>query len=399
MAETTATGTPPTPAPSARPPWWRNVRILRIGFQVVFLVVVVSFVLWLLDNLFVNLDRVGLDTSFDFLDQPAGFQVAGSGFRPSQPVRDVLVVGFLNTVRVAAVGIVLATILGIVVGVASLSANWLVRKVATVYVEVLRNLPPLVVIIFVFFAVVLQFPQIQEARDLGGILLISNHTIALAAPSLDGSSGSTFAAVALLGVVAGLVMAWWRTRRFVATGEPHHRVLYGGGLALGVIVVAWLVLGRPLVLDRPEVVGFQVEGGWTMSANYFALLIALSVYTASYIAEVVRGSVQAVHAGQSEAAEALSLSSFQRLRFVVLPQAFRIAVPPIANQYLNLTKNSSLAIAIAYAEFTLVTKTVIGNGNPAPQSFLILMAGYLFLSLVISLGSNLVNRRFQLVSR
>jgi general L-amino acid transport system permease protein len=395
MAESTTTDAPTR----ARPPIWRNVRVLRAVFQVVFLVLVVGFVWWLIDNLLVNLDRVGLGTSFDYLDQPAGFQIAGSDFRPTQPVRDVLWVGFLNTIRVSAVGIVLATLLGIVVGVAGLSANWLVRKVATIYVEVLRNLPPLVVIIFVFTAVVLQLPQIQESTDVGGLLLLNNNTIGVASPALVGDSTGLFVVVCLLALVAGVGVAIWRTRRFVATGEPHHRVLYGGALTLGIIVVAWLALGRPLELDLPVVDGFQVDGGATMSANYFALLIALTIYTASYIAEIVRGSIQAVHRGQTEATQALSLSDLQRLRFVVLPQAFRIAVPPLANQYLNLTKNSSLAIAIAFAEFTQVTKTVIGNGNPAPQSFLILMAGYLFLSLVISFLSNIVNRRLQLATR
>lgn len=395
MAATTTTDAPR----QERPPFWRNVRVLRAVFQVVFLVLVVSFVWWLLDNLLVNLDRVGIDTSFDYLDQPAGFQIAGSDFRPTQPVRDVLWVGFLNTIRVAAVGIVLATLLGIVVGVAGLSANWLVRKVATVYVEVLRNLPPLVVIIFVFTAIVLRFPQIQESTDLGGVLLLNNNTIGIASPALVGDSSGLFVVICLLALVAGIALAVWRTRRFVVTGEPHHRVLYGGGLTLAIVAVAWLALGRPLELDLPVVDGFQVDGGATMSANYFALLVALTIYTASYIAEIVRGSIQAVHRGQTEASQALSLNELQRLRFVVLPQAFRIAVPPLANQYLNLTKNSSLAIAIAFAEFTQVTKTVIGNGNPAPQSFLILMAGYLFLSLVISFFANIVNRRLQLVSR
>ena len=400
MAEATEpTATPGPDARSRRPPLWRDVRVLRAVAQVAFLGAVIGFLAWIADNLLVNLDRVGLNTSFDFLDQPTGFQVLGSDFRASQPVRDVLLVGLRNTISVAAIGIVLATILGVVVGVASLSRNWLVRKVAMVYVEVLRNLPPLVVIVFTFTAVILRLPRIQEASEWGGWAVLSNRTIGIAAPRLEGDGRSSFVLVLLVAAVVALAVGVWRTRVFAATGSPHRRVLWAGAVFLILAGSGWLLLGRPLVVDRPEIVGVQVEGGWGMSANYAALLIALVIYTASYIAEIVRGSVQAVHRGQSEAAHALALTEVQRLRYVVLPQAFRIAVPPMANQYLNLTKNSSLAIAIGFAELTQITRTVIGNGNPAPQAFLLLMLAYLGLSLVIAAVTNLVNRRLQLVNR
>jgi general L-amino acid transport system permease protein len=393
-----------TPSPSggvraSRPPLWRDVRVIRIALQVGFAVLVVAAISFLYSNLVTNLQRQGIRTDFGFLDQPAGFQILGSGFRPAQPVRDALWVGFRNTVAVASVGIVLTTILGIVVGVASLSTNWLVRKAATVYVEILRNLPPLITIVFVFYAVILPLPQISSpAIWFDGLAIWTNRTISFAAPTLAPDSGGFLAAVAV-GLVLAAGVWWWRTARNVRTGEPHHRVAYAAGVVVVVAVVAWLATGRPLGIDRPEVAGRQLAGGWSMSANHAAVLYALVIYTASYIAEIVRGSIQAVHRGQTEAALALGLSSFARLRFVILPQAFRIAVPAIANQYLNLTKNSSLAIAVAYAELTQVTFIVIGNGNPAPQSIFILMMSYLFLSLVIALFTNLVNRRFQLVTR
>ena len=359
-----------------RPPPWRDVRVLRVVLQVLFALGVVALVTWLVQNLISNLEAVGLSTDFSFLDQPAGFQILGSDFRASQTVREAFLVG-----------------------VASLSSNWLVRKSANLYVETLRNLPPLIVIVFVFSAVILRLPRIQEAADWLGLAIISNRTIGITAPALEGDSAGAYALVLLVALVVGIALAVWRTRVNVATGAPHHRVLWGVGVFLGIGVVGWVVLGGPLVLDHPQIVGVQIEDGWAMSANYAALLLALVVYTASYIAEIVRGSIQSVPRGQTEAASALALTSFQRLRFVVLPQAFRIAVPPMANQYLNLTKNSSLAIAIGFFELTQTTFTVIGNGNPAPQSIVILMLAYLMLSLIISAITNLANRRLQLVSR
>lgn len=375
------------------------MRVLRVVLQVAFLVAVVGLVRWLFTNLVDNLEASGLRTDFDFLDQPAGFQILGSDFRASQTVREALLVGFKNTISVAAIGIVLTTILGVVVGVASLSSNWLVRKAATLYVEALRNLPPLIVIVFFFSAVILRLPRIQEATDWAGLVIISNKAIGLVGVAFDGDGAGAFRLLLAAALLLAVALWVWRTRVNARTGAPHHRLLWAGGAVLGIGVVGWLALGQPLVLDRPQVVGVQVEDGWVMNANYAALLIALVVYTASYIAEIVRGSIQAVPKGQGEAAGALGLTRWARLRFVVLPQAFRIAVPPLANQYLNLTKNSSLALVIGFFELTQTTFTVIGNGNPAPQSILILMAGYLFLSLVIAAVTSFVNRRLQLVGR
>jgi general L-amino acid transport system permease protein len=375
------------------------VRVLRVALQVVFLVAVVALLRWLFTNLVDNLQAIGLRTDFGFLDQPAGFQILGSDFRASQTVSEALWVGFWNTVSVAVVGIILTTVLGVVVGVASLSSNWLVRKAATLYVEALRNLPPLIVIVFFFSAVILRLPRIQEATDWAGFAIISNKAIGITGLAFEGDGAAAFRLVLLSAFLVAVALWVWRTSVNARSGAPHHRVRWAGGALLGIGVVGWLALGRPLVLDRPEVVGVQVENGWVMNANYAALLIALVVYTASYIAEIVRGSIQAVAKGQGEAAGALGLSRWARLRFVVLPQAFRIAVPPLANQYLNLTKNSSLALVIGFFELTQTTFTVIGNGNPAPQSILILMAGYLFLSLVIAAITSLVNRRLQLVGR
>jgi general L-amino acid transport system permease protein len=383
---------------AVRPPPWRDVRILRAFLQVAFLAAIVAAAWYLYGNLTSNLRRQGITTGFDYLDQPAGFAIQYSPFRPSQTVREAIYVGIRNTAAIAAAGIALTTVLGVIVGVARLSTNWLVRKAAAVYVETLRNLPPLLVILFMNFAIVLELPQIQEARDVLGHLVVSNRQLAVTS-FVAGDGIVTFALLVAVALAAAGAVARWRSRRSDATGERHHRVLWGGTVFLAIAVPAYLLLDGPVALSRPAVEGRAVEGGIAMGAPFAAVLVALVLYTASHVAEIVRGSIQAVPKGQTEAASAVGLSDLQRLRFVVLPQAFRIAIPPMINQYLNLTKNTSLGIAIGFTEITALTFIIIGNGNPAPQSILLLMAIYLFFSLVISALSNLVNRRLQLVER
>jgi general L-amino acid transport system permease protein len=382
-----------------RTPPWRDVRVLRAVAQLVAVAAVVSVVGFLYDNVRARQRALGIPQDFDFLDQPAGVNIAYSDFSPGQPVRDALAVGVKNTLLVAVVGMALTLVLGTLLGVARLSANWLVRQAATLYVETLRNLPPLLVIIFVNAAVVLgALPRIRESIDVGGLLILNNRELAVASP-VDRGGAATFVLLLAAGAVLAGLVAWWRTRRFEASGEPHHRVLWGAATLLAVAAGAYAALGGPVDLSRPEVGARSVSGGVAMSTGYAALLTGLVLYTASHVAEIVRGSVEAVPIGQNEAATALGLSDLQRLRHVVLPQAFRIAVPPIINQFLNLTKNTSLGIAVGFSEVTLITRQVIGNGNPAVQAVILLLGIYLVISLVVSLLANVVNRRLQLVER
>ena len=378
----------------SRPAPWRDVRVLRIAFQAAFVVAVGAFVLWIVDNTVGNLRRRGIVTNFDFLDQPAGFRIPGSDFRTSQSIGDAILVGVETTMKVSALGIVLAFLLGVFVGVARLSPNWLVRRAAALYVESLRNVPVLAIIFFWYLAVILRLPTVEVA----GLFVFSNR--AFAVPDLTLEDGiELFGIVAVVGLVAAAVVWRWRTRRFDATGEPHHRVLWGAGVLAAVLTVGFFVAGRPLGIDTPERLRFGFAGGLEMSPEFAGLLIALVLYTASHIAEVVRGSILAVQKGQGEAADALGLSPFQRLRFVVLPQAFRIMIPPLANHFLNLVKNSSLGVAIALPEVTRVVRIAISQRAPAPQSIVILMGIYLVFSLSIALVTNLVNRRLQLKGR
>ena len=372
--------------------------MLRWAFQGVFVLVVAAFLLYLWGNLTGNFERLGIRTDFRHLRQPAGFAIPNSDFRSSQSVFQALLVGARNTATVSFVGILLATILGVVVGVARLSTNWLVRRVAALFVESLRNIPVLVIILFWYLGVLLRLRPFDEGSDVLGVLSLSNRGLVLPWFERTGNVG-LFLAVAAVAAAAAGATAVWRTRRFDATGEPHHRVLWGGGVLVAGLVVAYFVTGGPFALSLPEAERFGTVGGFRLSPEFGALLIALVLYTASHIAEIVRGSILAVSKGQTEASNAIGLSGFQRLRYVVLPQAFRISVPPMANQYLNLTKNSSLGIAIGTYELTRVSQISISQGGPAPQAIFVLMLFYLGFSLFIALVTNLINRRLEIPSR
>jgi general L-amino acid transport system permease protein len=384
--------------PTRRTPLWRNVRVLRFVFQAVFLVAVGGLLLYLVDNVVGNLERLGIPTGFDYLGQPAGFAIPDSDFSSAQSLGDALIVGVQNTLKVSLLGIVLATIIGVLVGVARLSSNWLVRKSAALYVETFRNIPVLVIILFWYLGVVLRLPPIGEAVEIPDLLVISNR--GLVVPWFDKvGEGFAFGLVALVGLAAAALVWIWRTRRFDRTGAPHRRVLWAGGVLLTILAVSFFATGSPWAFEFPERGERSTTGGFRLSPEYAALLLGLALYTASHIAEIVRGSILAVPGGQAEAANAVGLSGWQRLRHVVLPQAFRISVPPIANQYLNLMKNSSLGIAISYYELTKITRVSIAQQAPAVQAILLLMGIYLLISLSIALVTNLVNRRLTVKGR
>jgi general L-amino acid transport system permease protein len=381
-----------------RPPPWRNVRVLRVAGQAAFLTAVVALLLYLLDNVVYNLERLGIPTGFDYLDQSAGFAIPNSDFRSSQSLLDALVVGVQNTAKVALLGIVLATILGVVVGVARLSSNWLVRRAAAAYVEAFRNVPVLIIIIFIWLGIFLRLPPISRAVEFLDIVVLSNRGLVVPWFDKEGS-GAAFGLVALVAFLLAAAVWIWRTRRFDRTGQPHRRVLWAGGVLLAVLAVGFFATGTPWTVGTPERGELATAGGFRLAPEYAALLLGLTIYTASHIAEIVRGSILAVPRGQSEAANAVGLSGFQRLRYVVLPQAFRISIPPVANQYLNLVKNSSLGVAVSYYEVTKITQVSISQRAPAVQAILVLMGIYLVFSLSIALVTNLINRRLTLKGR
>ena len=383
------------------PPPWRDVKALAIATQIGAIVVLAGLGAYLWNNFTTRADNIGLDLSFDFLDQPGQISIADNPLTPADTVAEAITAGFVNTIRIIMVGIPAALILGTLIGIARLSSNWLLRKLATGYVEFFRNIPPLVVIIVVWRVVFLEaFPRASESWRVGGWFIFNNNRFAI--PSILGLDNfAAFRLVLLLALLVAVAVAVWRTRVFNETGRPHRRVLWSVGTFLAIAVAAYVALGGPAEISKPmlDETGRIYTGGFRMQMPYAALTTALVIYTATHIAEIVRGSILAVAKGQVEAANALALSGLQRYRFVILPQAMRVAFPPLINQFLNFSKNSSLALAIGFAEVTSLINNLFGQSQPAPQLLLILMLMYLTLSLVLSSIGNLINRRLQIVGR
>lgn len=380
---------------SAKTPFWRDVRVLKWVFQLIVLGVVIGVIFWLYSNYQINVQKSKIPTDLRFLDNPANFTFPGQDFDQSSPVRAAFIQGFYNTLRVSIVGILLAIFIGTLVGMARLSKNFLVRTVAGAYVEVLRNLPLLLLLTFMNLAVVLQtFPRIEDAWKPLDLFVVSNRGIAI--PWFEGSGVALLGAIAA-GLIAWWLVSWWRNRLSDKTGKPSRALLLGFTSFVVVTVGAWITLGYqwtlPVVEDRGTL------GGLRLDPSFFALLVTLVIYTSSHIAEIVRGSILAVPKGQGEAADALALTNAKKMRLVILPQAFRVALPAIGNQSLNLIKNSSLGAAISYFELTQVAQITVGNGSPAVPAFTLTLLVYLAISLVTSLIINIFNRRLALVER
>ena len=355
------------------------------------------------------MDEKNISRDFGFLTQPHNATIRDSGFSSRDPTWRAFLIGGMNTGIAAAAGIALATALGLLVGIARLSSNKLVSKIASIYVESIRNIPPLVAILFFAFAVFLfgPFPDRSsppwEGRWPGtqsNFLITSNDRWAFGSVASDGPVG-VFWLVVLASMSAAIGIWWWRSHRQRITGHSHHRVVWAlGALATG-IAVGFAATGGPYRWSWPTVTETEtgiigIAGGVAANSGFLSVVFALGIYTASHIAEIVRGAILAVPRGQSEAANAVGLKPAQRYRHVVLPQAQRIALPPYINQCLNLTKNTSLAAAVAYADITqIIAHSGIGNRNPAPQSYAVLMGFYLALSLLISAVLNMYNRSIQ----
>ncbi|MCI5077035.1 amino acid ABC transporter permease [Oricola sp.] len=371
-------------------------------FQIILAVLIAYLALQGWMNMNANLQAAGIASGWAFMGNNAGFAISQSLIEYSQASSTygrVYIVGLLNTIAVAFVGIILATIIGFIVGVARLSKNWLVSRLATVYVESLRNVPLLLQIFIWYFGVLRLLPQPRDGFDFGPLGLLNNRGYFAPKPVWGEGAGYAFYAF-----IIGCVVAWaigrWAYRRQMQTGQTFPSFLVGLGIIVFLPLVVFLAMGAPLTWDIPEMGGFRPRGGMTIIPEYIAMLVALSTYTASFIAEIVRAGILAVNRGQTEAANALGLRSGPTLRLVIVPQAMRIIIPPLTSQYLNLTKNSSLAVAIAYPELTSVfAGTALNQTGQAVEIILLTMLTYLAISLLTSLFMNWYNNRVALVER
>jgi general L-amino acid transport system permease protein len=383
---------------SAVPPW-RDVRVLRIAAQILVLLIVGVAVAFMVRNLMTAMNERGLGFGFTFLTRSAGFDISESPipYTSRDTYGKAFVVGLLNTLFVSFIGIVLATILGILVGVARLSPNWLLRRITSSYVELMRNTPLLVQLVLIYFAVLLQLPAIAQTLTLPGSIFLNQRGLFVPGPQLS-AGFSMWLGFIVLGIVA-LVAARMVSKRRADAGSPLPGLRTAGWLALVALVVLGWIVAAPVAFDLPVRERFNFVGGLALSPEFVALLVGLVLYTAAFIGEVVRGGIQAVRRGQLEAARALGLSEGDTLRLIVFPQALRIIVPPLTSQYLNLAKNSSLAVAIGYPDLFKVGQTMANQtGQPVPVIILI-MGTYLTISLVTSLFMNLYNRRVQVLER
>ena len=381
--------------------WLYDSRVRAILYQVITFAGVIFFVGWLANNTIQNLEERGIATGFEFLDHPAGFGVPFSiiEYSEASPYKTAFLLSVLNTLFVSAVGIVLATIVGFLFGVMRLSRNWIISKIAQVYLETFRNVPLLLQILFWYVGVLQLLPQVRESLVMGNVFLNNR---GLYMPSMTPDSGIFYAIPIMfaVGVVASFAISSWAKRRQEATGQIFPMFRVGLGLIFGLPIVTALVTGLPWHWDYPVLRGFNFQGGTVIIPEFMALLFALVIYTAAFIGEIVRAGIEAVSHGQTEAAYALGLRPGVTLRKVIIPQAMRIIIPPLISQYLNLTKNSSLAPAIGYPEMTAVwAGTVLNQSGQALECMAMVMGVYLLISLVISAVMNWYNKRVALVER
>jgi general L-amino acid transport system permease protein len=385
---------------AARPPLWRDPRARAIFYQVVVIGGVLAVAIFLVLNTMENLATRSIRTGFGFLDQEAGFFIGESviPWEPSDSYARAFVVGVLNTIQVAVQGIIVATILGTIVGIARLSSNWLIAKLASAYIETLRNIPLLLQLFFWYALIVGVLPPVRDALSLLPGVFLSSGGLQFAVPVYD-PIHPYMAAAFLLGIVGSVFYYRWAHAHQAATGREPPLLVPCLGLILGLPFLVWLIGGAPTAMNVPEMQTFRFRGGVGVTPEFLALLLGLSLYTASFIAEIVRSGILAVPWGQTEAAGALGLRRGLVLRLVLLPQALRIIVPPTTSQYLNLTKNSSLAVAIGYPDLVSIANTSLNQTGQAIECISIMMAIYLTISLSISAFMNWYNKRIALVER
>lgn len=395
----TTLDTGPVAAPRAS--FFNDPVIRGIVYQVVVAVLLVSFIAWIIGNTAVNLAAQNKTTGFDFLWKTAGFDISFSllPWTRSSFYWEAFLVGITNTLLVAFIGIILATMLGFTIGIARLSSNFIVSSLATIYVETLRNIPLLLQLFFWYFAVLKAMPAVRESLTLPFDSFINQRGIFVPRPMPDAQFGFVWVAL-LVAIVAIFALRFWAKRRLEATGK-RFPVFFGSlGILFVLIGGVWLLSGANVEFEPPVLERFNFRGGVQLPPEFVALAFGLTLYTAAFIAETVRGGIQAVNKGQTEAAQSLGLKEGDRLRLVIVPQAMRVIVPPLTSQYLNLTKNSSLGAAIGYPELVNVfAGTSLNQTGRAIECIALTMLVYLTFSLITSAIMNWYNARVSLVER
>jgi general L-amino acid transport system permease protein len=370
-------------------------------YQIVVAVLVVAFLVWIVNNTAINLKAQNKTSGFDFLWKTAGFNISFTlfPFDRTSLYWQAFLVGLTNTILVAVIGIFFATILGFTIGIGRLSSNYLVSRLATIYVETIRNIPLLLQLFFWYFAVLKTMPAVRDSLALPLDTFINQRGLFVPKPIPDEQFGWVWVGLAVA-LVLWLVLRQWAKTRLEKTGKRFPVFL--GGLAMTIVVVAlvWIVSGAAVTFDPPVLNRFNFKGGLELPPEFVALVFGLTIYTAAFIAELVRGGIQSVNHGQTEAAQALGLQDGDRLRLVIVPQAMRVIIPPLTSQYLNLTKNSSLGAAIGYPELVNVfTGTTLNQTGRAIEVIALTMLVYLILSLGTSAIMNWYNARVALVER
>jgi len=379
----------------------RNEKVRGILYQIIVVLGFVFVAYFIAKNTAHNIEIRGIKSGFDFLHSTAGFDITESPipFSPQSTHWDVFKVGLLNTLIISFAGIILSTILGLIIGVARLSSNWLINRLAAGYIETFRNIPVLLQILFWYNVVLATLPSTRQSLNLFDSVFINNRGIFVPKPIFEPGSWLIGAAF-ILALIGGWWIHRWAIRRHEETGKNFPAFWTGLGLLIVLPLLAYYVSGQPLHFDYPALKGFNFQGGKVFTPEFLALLFALTIYTATFIAEAIRSGIEAVDKGQKEAATALGLTPTQSLRFVILPQAIRIAIPPIINQYLNLTKNSSLAAAVGYPELvTIFAGTSLNQTGQALEIIGITMLTYLMISLIVSLILNWFNAKMKIKER
>lgn len=398
-------------AGAARPKRTRSIydkEVQAIIWQVVILALVLGAGYYLYSNMQANLTKQNIKTGFEYLGRESGFGIGESWipFSPAATYGRALLVGFLNTLAVALIGIVLATVLGIAIGVASLSRNWLVVQVTGVYINFLRNIPVLLQIILWhtlitserFLPIPRDFLAEGGPKPLFGQIYMTRRGIYF--PSFEPHIGWIGFLIGLIfGVAAFWAIGRWAKRRMDETGQPFPALWAGIGAVAVCALIGWAVMGAPTSVSYPNIGRFRVSGGATITPEFMALLFGLTVYTSAFIADIVRSGILAVPKGQVEAGRSLGLREGVIMNQIILPQALRVIIPPLTSQYLNLTKNSSLAVAVGYPELVSVSNTTLNQTGQAPEAIVIMMIVYLTTSIAMSLFMNWYNARIQLVER